>query len=104
MKDRAFTDFVVGALACVSVLGFCALVKETELYRESQRRRDAERWALPRKKRRRRSPEDDCRHCTGSGVCEECAPTPCRVCKGSGLQPHDEATVARLASLWDGAA
>jgi hypothetical protein len=104
MKDRAFTDFVVGALACVSVLGFCALVKETELYREGQRRRDAERWALPRKKRRRRSPEDDCRHCTGSGVCEECAPTPCRVCKGSGLQPHDEATVARLASLWDGAA
>lgn len=110
MKDRAFTDFVVGALACVSVLGFCALVKETELYREAElnrqaeRRRENERWALPRKKRRRRSPEDDCRHCSGSGVCEECAPTPCRVCRGSGLQPRDEATVARLASLWDGAA
>ena len=104
MKDRAFSDFVVGALACVSVLGFCAVFKETELYRETQRQRDAERWALPRKRRRRRSPEDDCRHCTGSGICEECAPTPCRVCRGSGLQPHDEATVARLASLWDGAA
>jgi hypothetical protein len=104
MKDRAFTDFVVGALACVSVLGFCAVLKETELYRETERRRDAERWALPQKKRRRRSPEDDCRHCTGSGVCEDCAPTPCRVCKGSGLQPHDRDIAARLTSLWDGAA
>jgi hypothetical protein len=104
MKDRTFADFLIGALACVSVLGLCAMVKETDLSREERNRHDAERWALPRKKRRRRSPEDDCRHCTGSGVCEECAPQPCRVCQGSGLQPHDEATVARLASLWDGAA
>jgi len=104
MKDRSFADFMVGALACISVLGLCAVVKETESYHDERRRREAERWALPLKKRRRRSPEDDCRHCTGSGACDECAPTPCRVCKGSGLQPHDEATAQRLALLWDGAA
>ncbi len=102
MKDRSFADFLVGALACVSVLGMCAMLKETELHREERNRRDAERWALPRKKRRRRSPEDDCRHCAGCGVCGECAPGPCRVCRGTGLQPHDTATAARLAALWDG--
>jgi len=71
---------------------------------EQRRRRSAEKWALPRKRRRRRSPEDDCRHCTGTGSCEECAPSPCRVCKGSGLQPHDDAIVSRLSTLWDGTA
>jgi hypothetical protein len=101
MRDRSFTDFMVGALACISVLGVYAVLKETELYREEQQRRAAEKWALPRKRRRRRSPEDDCRHCTGTGVCEECAPSACRVCKGSGMQPHDDALVSRLSALWN---
>ena len=105
MRDRTFADFMAGALACISVLGFYAVLRETELHqgrrREERRRHEAERWALPRKRRRRRSPEDDCRHCTGGG---ECAPSACRVCKGTGLQPHDEAIVTRLATLWDGAA
>jgi DnaJ-class molecular chaperone len=107
MRDRTFADFMAGALACISVLGFYAVLRETELHegrrREGRRRLDAERWALPQKRRRRRSPEDDCRHCTGSGECDECAPSACRVCKGTGLQPHDEAIVTRLATLWDGA-
>ena len=103
MRDRTFADFMAGALAWISVLGFYAVLRETELQgrrREERRRHDAERWALPRK-RRRRSPEDDCRHCTGSGECTECAPSACRVCKGTGLQPHDDAIVSRLAMLWD---
>jgi DnaJ-class molecular chaperone len=108
MRDRTFADFMAGALACISVLGFYAVLRETE-QREGQRvderrRREAERWALPRRRRRRHSPEDDCRHCTGSGTCAECAPSPCRVCKGTGLQPHDEAIASRLFTLWDGAA
>jgi hypothetical protein len=104
MKDRTFADFMVGALACVSVLGLYAIVKETEYYRAEQRKRDAIRWALPRKRRRRRSPEDDCRHCTGTGVCADCGPSACRVCRGTGLQPHDSALITRLSALWDGAA
>jgi hypothetical protein len=109
MRDRTFADFMAGALTCISVLGFYAVLRETELLqgqrREERRRHDAaERWALPRKKRRRHSPEDDCRHCTGSGQCDECAPAACRVCQGTGLQPHDAAIVSRLSSLWDGAA
>lgn len=104
MKDRTFADFMIGALAFISVLGFCAVLKETEFYREEQRRRALQKWSLPRKRRRRRSPEDDCRHCSGHGTCTECAPTPCRVCRGSGLQPHDEGLVTRLSALWDGAA
>ncbi|HTJ26623.1 MAG TPA: hypothetical protein VMA36_10695 [Candidatus Limnocylindria bacterium] len=94
---------MVGAIACVSVLGFYAVLKESEFYQEERRRRAAERWMLPRRKRRRRSPEDDCRHCVGTGVCEECAPTPCRLCQGTGIQPRDEALVSRLTALWDGA-
>jgi DnaJ-class molecular chaperone len=108
MRDRTFADFMAGALACISVLGFCAVLRETEQLRESQRRavgrHDAERWALPQKRRRRRSPEDDCRHCIGRGECHECAPAACRVCKGTGLQPHDAAIVSRLSTLWDGVA
>ena len=104
MKDRSFADFMVGALACVSVLGFYAVFRETELYQEERRRRSAERWLLPAKRRKRRSPEDDCRHCAGSGACEECAPASCRVCRGTGLQPRDAALVDRLTSMWDGAA
>jgi hypothetical protein len=108
MRDRTFADFMAGALACISVLGFYAVLRETELQhgqrRAQARRHDRDRWALPPKRRRRRSPEDDCRHCTGSGECGECAPAACRVCKGTGLQPHDEAIVARLSTLWDPAA
>jgi DnaJ-class molecular chaperone len=108
MRDRTFADFMAGALACISVLGFYAVLRESEVRHEQRvderRRRDVERWALPRKRRRRHSPEDDCRHCTGTGTCDECAPTPCRVCKGTGLQPHDEAIVSRLSMLWDGVA
>ncbi|HEY0382859.1 MAG TPA: hypothetical protein VGC72_11745 [Candidatus Elarobacter sp.] len=108
MRDRTFADFMAGALACISVLGFYAVLRETERCQhqrgEERRRSEAERWALPRKRRRRHSPEDDCRHCTGSGACEECTPSPCRVCKGTGLQPRDAAVVSRLAMLWDGAA
>jgi hypothetical protein len=104
MRDRTFADFMVGALACISVLGVYAVLKETELYDEARRRRESERWALPSKRRRSHSPEDDCRHCTGSGQCDECAPAACRVCQGTGLQPHDAAIVSRLCSLWDGAA
>jgi hypothetical protein len=94
---------MVGTLACISVLSVYAALKETELYREEQRRRAALRWVLPRRRRRRRSPEDDCRHCTGIGTCEGCAPSTCQVCRGSGVQPRDEVLTQRLASLWDGA-
>ena len=104
MRDRSFADFMVGALACISVLGFYAVLRESEFYQEERRRRAAERWNLPRRKRRRRSPEDDCRHCSGSGACRECNPSPCRVCKGSGLQPRDAAIVDRLSAIWDGGA
>ncbi|MBV8642546.1 MAG: hypothetical protein JO225_01350 [Candidatus Eremiobacteraeota bacterium] len=91
-------------MACVSVLGFYAVLKETEFYQEQRRRRAAERWALPRKRRRRRTPEDNCRHCSGTGACAECAPAVCRVCKGTGLQPQDDTIVTRLSAIWDGAA
>ncbi|HTW83560.1 MAG TPA: hypothetical protein VMD91_05795 [Candidatus Sulfotelmatobacter sp.] len=104
MRDRTFADFMVGALACISVLGVYAVLKESELYRAEQRRRAALRWELPRPRRRRRSPEDDCRHCAGSGTCTECAPVACRVCSGTGLQPRDETLSRRLTSIWDGAA
>ncbi len=101
MRDRSFADFMVGALACMSVLGFYALLKESELNAQARRRAAAERWTLPLKRKKRRSPEDDCRHCTGTGECEDCAPAPCRVCSGNGLQPHDAAIVSRLAALWN---
>ena len=80
------------------------MLKETEFMQEQRKRRAAEKWALPRKRRRRRSPEDDCRHCTGTGACEECSPAACRVCRGTGLQPHDASLATRLTALWDGAA
>ncbi len=101
MRDRSFADFMVGALAYISVLGFCAVLKESEFYQEQHKRQTAEKFALPRKRKRRRSPEDDCRHCTGSGECDECAPSPCRVCKGSGLQPRDSSIASRLNALWN---
>ena len=108
MRDSSFAGFMAGALACISVLGFYAVLRDTELHhdrrREELRRHEAERWALPRKRRRRRPPEDDCRHCTGSGRGDDCAHDACRVCRGTGLQPHDAAIASRLAALWDPAA
>ncbi len=108
MRDRTFADFMAGAIACLSVLGFYAVMREAEAGQEprqaDRRRRDADRWQLPRKHPRRHSPEDDCRHCTGRGACDECAPSRCRVCKGTGLHPHDAAIVSRLNLLWDGVA
>jgi len=101
MRDRSFADFMVGALACISVLGFYAVLKDSELAQEQRKRQAAERWALPRKRKRRRSPEDDCRHCTGTGECGECAPSPCRICRGNGLQPHDATVTSRLNALWN---
>ena len=101
MRDRGFADFMVGALACISVLGLCAVLKDTEQGVEARRRAAAAKWALPRRRKRRRSPEDDCRHCTGTGECTDCAPSPCRVCKGNGLQPHDAAVRSRLTALWN---
>jgi hypothetical protein len=104
MRDRSFADFMIGALACISVLGFYAVLKESEFHQEERKRRAAVKWTLPRKRRKRRTPEDDCRHCTGTGECTDCTPSPCRVCKGSGLQPHDAAIASRLTAIWDGAA
>lgn len=95
---------MVGALACISVLGFYAVLRETESSPEAGKRRSAERWSLPPRTRPARSPEDQCRHCTGSGVCDDCAPAQCRVCTGTGLQPRDRELAHRLSSLWDGAA
>jgi hypothetical protein len=102
MRDRTFADFMVGVLACISVLGVYAVLKESELARAEAHRRATVRWELPRPRRRRRSPEDDCRHCAGRGACSECAPEACRVCAGSGRQPRDETIDRRLTSLWDG--
>jgi hypothetical protein len=97
MRKRSFADLVAGVLACISVIGCCAVLGRSERF--AGLRRGALRWSLPR--RRRRSPEDDCRHCTGSGSCAGCAPAACRVCRGTGSQPRDEATVARLSALWN---
>jgi hypothetical protein len=104
MKDRTFVEFTLGALACISVLGLYALIGETERYRAEQRARAARRWVLPRKRRPGRTPENDCRHCSGTGTCTHCAPADCRVCKGTGIQPRDAGLVGRLGTLWDGAA
>jgi hypothetical protein len=105
MSNGRFAGFMAGALACVSVLGGCfALLREAEIYAQRRRQHAVQRWALPRKHRRRRSPEDDCRHCGGAGTCPQCEPAECRVCKGEGLQPHDDAIVSRLSAIWDGAA
>ncbi len=101
MRDRSFADFMIGAFACMSILGFYAVLKEHEQDGAGRQRGAAEKWALPRKRRRRHSPEDYCRHCAGTGTCDECAPAPCRVCQGIGLQPRDEAIVSRLSLLWD---
>jgi len=102
MKDRSFADFMVGALACISVLGFYVILRDADAAYVERRKQAAARWALPRKRRRRRTPEDLCRHCGGSGTCDACGDESCRICHGNGLQPRDEALVMRLTSMWDG--
>jgi hypothetical protein len=52
MKDRSFTDFMVGALACISVLGVYAVMRDADAAYVERRRQAAARWALPRKRRR----------------------------------------------------
>ena len=104
MRERSLADFLAGAVACVSLLGICALVRENDRTRDAPRRRQAQqKWALPIF-RRGRSPEDDCRHCLGTGTCTECVPSECAVCDGTGTQPRDPMTTLRLVALWDGAA
>jgi hypothetical protein len=102
MKDSLFPDFMVGAIACISVLGFYAVMRDAEVSGQA-RRRDAEaKWDLPRKRAERQTPEDFCRHCTGLGTCESCGPDNCRICRGTGIQPQDESLVPRLSLMWDG--
>jgi hypothetical protein len=114
MKDRSVVDFMCGAVACLSVLGFYAMVREYEAAMTERRQvarkvtdppKADERFSLGpgTRKRRRRSVEDDCRHCAGSGQCQECLPAPCRVCRGRGLQPRDESLIVRLNQLWGAA-
>jgi hypothetical protein len=98
MKHRSFGDLMVGVIAYVSLSSIAALARDGT----PTRRRTArdERWNLPQKKRRRRVAEDACRHCKGSGVCDSCAPSWCRICRGTGLQPRDASLVVRLNQLW----
>jgi hypothetical protein len=107
MVRRSFTDFVIGAFACVSVFVFAALLPEKQAAAEKRRhvahQPTEERWQLPSKRHRRRTLDDVCRHCSGSGNCRSCAPQPCRICSGAGLQPRDATLVPRLTALWDGA-
>lgn len=100
MKTRSFADLIVGVLAYVSLSGLAAIAAERP---RASRPPVDERFALPPvKRRRRRSAEDACRHCKGSGRCEACEPATCRLCRGSGLQPRDVSLIPRLSELWDG--
>jgi hypothetical protein len=107
MQKRSFADLMVGVLAYVSLSGLAALAAEPAASpAESQEGRWVrvdERWALPVKRRRRRVREDACRHCDGSGQCDACKPSTCRMCRGTGLQPRDATLVPRLTELWNGA-
>jgi len=107
MKDRSFADFLIGALACISLAAVYTLVNTAQA--ESSRasapvgelRRHADgRFELPKRRRRKRTIEDACRHCGGSGSCTQCGPEPCRVCRGNGAQPRDPKLIARLDALW----
>jgi len=102
MKERSFADFLIGALACISMLGVYALVNtgEPSSAGSERRKRDAARFELPKRRRRKRTSEDECRHCSGSGACTQCSPEPCRVCRGNGVQPRDPELIARLDALW----
>lgn len=114
MKDRSIVDFMCGAAACISVLGFYMILRDRGAAGGTRRALPApapapakadDRYTLGAvgRKRRRRSVEDDCRHCAGSGQCQECLPAPCRVCRGRGLQPRDESLIVRLNQLWGAA-
>jgi hypothetical protein len=112
MRDRTIPDLMLGALACVSVLGLYAITRETvgvptrrrtdEETTMHRRASDVAKWELPRQSMHRETPEDYCRHCTGSGVCESCGPASCRICRGSGVQPQDASLLPRLSLMWDG--
>jgi hypothetical protein len=100
MNNRSFTDFVIGAAAWISLLGFYAIVAGVEEPGAVRRvGGDDDRWQLP-PARRAHTPENLCRHCSGSGACDGCRPTACRICRGSGLQPHDQSLVQRLDAMW----
>jgi hypothetical protein len=99
MNNRSFADLMVGVLAYVSLTGLAAIAEPAA---DRKKAATDERWALPVKRRRRRVREDACRHCTGSGQCEACQPSTCRVCRGTGLQPRDGTLVPRLNELWNG--
>jgi hypothetical protein len=99
MNKRSFGDLMVAVLAYVSLSGLAAMASETRVQRK---RKADQRWSLPVKRRRRRVREDACRHCSGSGRCDACIPAPCRVCRGTGLQPRDASLVPRLTELWNG--
>jgi hypothetical protein len=107
MNKRSFADLMVGVLAYVSLTGLAALAAETAdapaERKEGGWMRVDERWMLPVKRRRRRVREDACRHCNGSGQCDACMPSTCRICRGTGLQPRDATLVPRLTELWNGA-
>ncbi|HEY5350512.1 MAG TPA: hypothetical protein VIJ64_12280 [Candidatus Lustribacter sp.] len=100
MNNRSFADLMVGVLAYVSLSGLAAIATDpTAEWRPPPNSR----WSLPIEHRRCRIREDACRHCGGSGHCEACMPAGCRVCRGTGLQPHDTTLVPRLTELWNGA-
>ncbi len=99
MNNLSFADLMVGLLAYVSLTGLAAIAEPATDRKSSAR---DERWPLPGKGLRRRGREDACRHCTGSGQCDACQPSTCRVCRGSGLQPRDVSLVPRLTDLWNG--
>jgi hypothetical protein len=98
MNNRSFADLMVGVLAYVSLTSLAAIAAEPAAERKQQA---DERWSLPVKRRRRRVREDACRHCSGSGQCDACMPSTCRVCRGTGLQPRDMTLVPRLTELWN---
>jgi hypothetical protein len=99
MHNRSFADLMVGVLAYVSLTGLAALAAAPS----APRRRAADRrWSLPVKRVRRRVREDACRHCSGSGRCDECTPEACRACRGTGLLPRDATLLPRLCGLWNG--
>jgi hypothetical protein len=100
MKNRSFADLMVGVLAYMSLTGLAAISNEPAPAAASSV--VDERWELPVKRRRRRVREDACRHCSGSGQCDACMPSTCRVCRGAGLQPRDSTLVPRLTELWNG--
>ncbi len=99
MNNRSFADLMVGVLAYVSLSGLAAVAADPAAVPKPPEPR----WSLPVKRRPSHIREDACRHCNGSGHCEACSPATCRVCRGTGLQPHDAMVLSRLTKLWNGA-